>query len=173
MCRIIQACKLSEHSTSECQLPMQLHFKKCVCQNKRGCTPLNFPIQCMLICWLGSPRSLLPDLYCLHEGCAWGKPAVHMLWVIQFIFLLVEKAGAAPDVTLRFTACKKVRVQVRELPWLWNPWGGSHKVQNMSNQWPHKMNLSPTKISRWGGVMGGSCWGEYFNINVQNWTKRN
>ena len=51
------------------------------------------------------------------------------------------------------------------LLWLWNPWGGSPKVQNKGNQWLHKMNLSPTK---WNGT----CFGENFNINVQNWLKR-
>ena len=35
--------------------------------------------------------------------------------------LLVEKAGVAPDVILKFTACKQVRVQAREPPWDWNP----------------------------------------------------
>ena len=34
--------------------------------------------------------------------------------LIQCTPLLVEKAGVAPDVTLRFTACKQVSVQVRE-----------------------------------------------------------
>ena len=32
--------------------------------------------------------------------------------------LLVEKAGVAPDLTLRFTARKQVSVQVTEPPWL-------------------------------------------------------
>ena len=65
---------------------------------------------------------------------------------VQCTPLLVEKAGVAPDVTLRFTACKQVRVQVREPPWLYNPWGGSHKVQNRGNQWLHKMDLDRTKF---------------------------
>ena len=55
------------------------------------------------------------------------------------------KAGVAPDMTLRFTACKQVSVQAREPPWHWNPWGGSHEVQNRGNQQPHKMDLGPTK----------------------------
>ena len=45
-----------------------------------------------------------------------GGPAVYTL--IQCTPLLVEKAGVAPDVTLRFTAHKQVRVQAREPPWL-------------------------------------------------------
>ena len=32
--------------------------------------------------------------------------------------LLVEKGGVATDVTVRFTVCKQVCVQVREPPWL-------------------------------------------------------
>ena len=43
-------------------------------------------------------------------------------------------------------------MQVREPPWLWNPWG----AQNWGNQWPHKMNLGPTKNSWWGH--GGLGW---------------
>ena len=49
----------------------------------------------------------------LEWGCMKGKPAVYTL--IQFILIL---AGVAPDLTLRFTAYKKVRVQLREPPWL-------------------------------------------------------
>ena len=26
------------------------------------------------------------------------------------------------------------------------PWGGSHKVQKMGQQWPHKMDLGRTKL---------------------------
>ena len=55
------------------------------------------------------------------------------------------KAGVTLDVTLRLTMYKQVSMQARETPWLWNPWGGSHKVQNRGNQWPHKMELGPTK----------------------------
>ena len=118
-----KSCKLSEHAKSQSkpvvypgltiggtptskeghQLPMWLCF---ICMLKqKGCTPVNFPMQCMLICWLSGPRSLLPSLHCLHEGCPEGKPAVHTL--IQFTLLLVEKTGVAPHVTLRFTACKQ------------------------------------------------------------------
>ena len=80
-----------------------------------------------------------------HPLLAWwmsGRRAccIHVYTVYTPI---VEKAGVAPDVTLGFTACKQVSVQVREPPWLWNPWGGSHEVQN---QWLHKMDLGPTKI---------------------------
>ena len=54
--------------------------------------------------------------YHLHEGCPEGNPAVYTL--IQCTPLLVEKAGVAPDVTLRLTAPKQVSVQLREPPWL-------------------------------------------------------
>ena len=71
--------------------------------------------------------SLLPKLaiHCLHEGCPEGEPAVTTL--IQYTLLLVEKVGAAPDMNFRF------------------PWGRSHEVQNRGNQWPHKIDLGPTK----------------------------
>ena len=36
--------------------------------------------------------------------------------------------------------------QMREPLSLWNPWGGSHEVQNRDNQWPHKMDLGLTKV---------------------------
>ena len=42
---------------------------------------------------------LLPALHCLHEGCLEGMPTVYTL--VQCTPLLVEKAGVAPDVTLR------------------------------------------------------------------------
>ena len=58
----------------------------------------------------------MPALHCLHVGYPEGRPAVYTL--IQCTLLLVEKAGVAPDVTLRFTAHKQVRVQVREPPLL-------------------------------------------------------
>ena len=29
--------------------------------------------------------------------------------------------------------------------WLWNPWAESSKVRNWGCQWPHKMDLGPTK----------------------------
>ena len=45
-----------------------------------------------------------------------GGPAVYMRE--QCTPLLVEKAGVAPDVTLRFIACKQVSVQVTEPLWL-------------------------------------------------------
>ena len=47
---------------------------------------------------------------------------------------------------LRFSAHKQVSVQVREPPWLWNPWAGSHEVQNRGNQWPHKWTLVQQNI---------------------------
>ena len=78
------------------------------------------------ICWLGGLRLLLSVIHWLHWGCLEHKPAVYML--VQCTLLLVEKAGAAPDLALRFTACKQVRMQVREPPWLWNPWGAPQKV---------------------------------------------
>ena len=70
------------------------------------------------------------------------------LVTVVILSLLVEKAGVAPDVTLRFTTCKQVRMRAREPPWLWNPWGGSHEVQNRGNQWLHKMDLGATKIKK-------------------------
>ena len=42
--------------------------------------------------------------------------------------LLVEKAGVAPDMTFRITACKQERVQARYPLWIWNPWGRTHEV---------------------------------------------
>ena len=102
---------------------------------------------CSFVDWVAQDHSCLPSTACMRD-------AQEASQVLQFTLLLVEKAGVAPDVTLRFTACKQVRVQVREPLWLWNPCGGPHKVQNRSNQWPHKMNLGPTKNSWWGGMMG-------------------
>ena len=55
-------------------------------------------------------------LCCLHEGCPEDEPVVNMF--IQCTPPLVEKTGAAPDVTLGFIARKQVSVQERELPWL-------------------------------------------------------
>ena len=43
--------------------------------------------------------------------------------LIQCTALLVEKAGVAPDVTLRFTTCKQVSVQAREPPLALKPMG--------------------------------------------------
>ena len=60
---------------------------------------------------------LAPTIICpLLLACPEGGPTVYTL--IQCTPLLVEKAGVAPDVTLRFTACKEVSVQVGEPPWL-------------------------------------------------------
>ena len=50
----------------------------------------------------------------VHEGCPEGGPAVYTL--IQCTPLLVEKAGVAPDQTLRFTIHKQVSVHAREPP---------------------------------------------------------
>ena len=56
--------------------------------------------------------------------------------------ILAEKAGVAPDLTLRFNTRKHERVQVREPPWLQ---GRSYKVQNRGNQWLlHKVDFDPT-----------------------------
>ena len=76
---------------------------------------------------------------------------------IQCTPQLVGKAGVAPDMTFRFTMCKQVSVQVREPLWLWNPWGDSHEVQNGGNQWPHKMDLDPTKIIKKSLFVLGVC----------------
>ena len=79
------------------------------------------------------------------RGSKWlGCHAIYIL--IQCTPLLEEKAGVAPDVTLGITACKQERVQVRDPLQLWNPWGRTHKVQNGSNQWLHKLGLGQTKI---------------------------
>ena len=85
----------------------------------------------------------LPLLQMWHVGNMTGRHAVYML--IQCTPLLVEKAGVAPDVTFRITACKQERVQARYPLWIWNPWGRTHKVQNRSNQWLHEMDLGPEK----------------------------
>ena len=69
--------------------------------------------------------------------------AVYML--IQYTPLLVEKAGVARVVTFRIIVRKQERVQARYPLWIWNPWGRTHKVQNRSNQWLHKMDLGPNK----------------------------
>ena len=50
----------------------------------------------------------------------------------QSTLLLVEKAGVAPDLTLRLTAYKQDNQPGFETH------GESHKVPNMGNQWPHK-----------------------------------
>ena len=128
--------------------------------SKHDCTLANWrgQVDSTFACQAASLRSLdqillLPKLgytiaalYCLHEGCLEGRPAGYTL--IQCTALSVEKAGVAPDITLRFTTRKQISVQAREPPWLWNPWVGSHKVQNGGNQWPHKMDLGPTKIKK-------------------------
>ena len=80
----------------------------------------------------------------MHEGCLEGGPDVYML--IQCTSLLVENAGVAPDMTLKFTMHMQASMQAREPSWLWNPWGGSHEVQNRGNHWRHKMDHGPTKI---------------------------
>ena len=85
----------------------------------------------------------LPLLQTWHVGNVTGRHAVYTL--IQCTPLLVEKAGVAPDVTFRITACKQERVQARYPLWIWNPWGRTHEVQNRSNQWLHKMDLGPDK----------------------------
>ena len=85
----------------------------------------------------------LPLLQMWHVGNMTGCHAVYTL--IQCTPLLVEKAGVTPDVTFRITACKQERVQARYPLWIWNPWGRTHKVQNRSNQWLHKMDLGPDK----------------------------
>ena len=68
--------------------------------------------------------------------------------IIQCTSLMVEKASVASDMILRFTAHNQVTVQAREPTWLWNPWGWSHEVQYGGNQWPHKMDLGPSKIKK-------------------------
>ena len=69
--------------------------------------PAEGPISNLAAAQVSNPP--LPALCFLHEGCLEGKCAVFTL--IQCTPLLVEKAGVAPDMTLRFTTCKQVRVQ--------------------------------------------------------------
>ena len=71
---------------------------------------------CSSLPFTAAKSPLLPALCCLHEGCPEGRAAVHMF--TQCRPLLVEKAGVAPDMTLRLTACKQVSVQAREPPLL-------------------------------------------------------
>ena len=81
------------------------------------------------------------------RGSKWlGCHAVYTL--IQCTPLLVEKAGVAPDVTLGITARKQERVQARDPLRLWNPWGRTHKVQNWSKQWLHKLGLGPKNLKK-------------------------
>ena len=141
--RIIRACELLEQRSSGVLTSNAAAFKNFFMSNKSGVHLFEFVNAMHVHLLTGWPKIMA------------GKPALYILWVIRFTLLLVEKAGVAPDVAFRFTACKQVRVQVREPPWLWNPYGGLNKVQNRSNQWPHKMNLGPTKISWWGGMIGG------------------
>ena len=54
-----------------------------------------------------------------------------------------RKSSVAPDVTIRFTACKQVSVAGKRTALALK---GSYKVQNRGNQWLHKMDLGPTKI---------------------------
>ena len=58
----------------------------------------------------------LPLLQTWHVGTVTGCYAVYTL--IQCTPLLVEKAGVAPDMTFRITACKQERVQVRYPLWI-------------------------------------------------------
>ena len=111
--------------------------------------------------------SWLPVLHRMHEGCPEGDSAVYML--TQCTPLLVEKTGVAPDLTLRFTAHKQISVQARETPWLWNPCGGPHKVQNRGNHWPHKMDFGPKKLKKKlflvdfsSGIKCPICWGFFW-----------
>ena len=75
--------------------------------------------------------------------------ASHVVYtLIQCTPLLVEKAGVAPVVTFRITACKQEKVQVRYPLWIWNPWRRTHEVQNRSNQWLHKKkNIAKLMLS--------------------------
>ena len=83
-------------------------------------------------------------LYACERSLA--SHAVYTL--IQCTPTLVEKAGVAPVVTFRITARKQERMQARYPLWIWNPWGRTHKVQNRSNQWLHKMDLGPNTIKK-------------------------
>ena len=40
----------------------------------------------------------------------------------------MENVDVAPDMTFRITIGKQENVQVRDLLWIWNPWGRTHKV---------------------------------------------
>ena len=67
--------------------------------------------------------SLLPKVsihHCLPSAaCMMDVQKVGLLYTCLYNVkpLLVEKAGVAPDMTLRFTAHKQLSVQVREPPW--------------------------------------------------------
>ena len=63
--------------------------------------------------------------------------------MLFFEGLQLEKADIVPDGTLRFTMCKEVRVQRRQLPS-----GGPHEVETRGSQWPDKMDLGPTKFKK-------------------------
>ena len=111
-----------------------------------------------------SNPSNLPLLQMWHVENVTGHHAVYTL--IQCTPLLVEKAGVAPDVTFRITACKQESVQARYPLWIWNPWGRTHEVQNRSNQWLHKMDLGPDKkikkrkkkvFSQWWNLQSLPC----------------
>ena len=58
----------------------------------------------------------LPLLQMWHVGNVTGRHAIYTL--IQCTPLLVEKAGVAPDMTFRITACKQERVQARYPLWI-------------------------------------------------------
>ena len=82
---------------------------------------------------------LLPALRCLREGCPEGEFAVYML--IQCTPLLVEKAGVAPDMTL---CTSKYKCKGENHPGF-ESHGEGHTESKIGNQWPHKMDLGPTK----------------------------
>ena len=100
--------------------------------------------------WVDSPShvnlatwdqiSLLPKVSahcCLPPAaCMRDVQKVSLLYACLYSVhpLLVKKAGVASDMTPMFTTCKQVSVQAREPPCLWNPWGGSHEVQNWDSQ---------------------------------------
>ena len=102
---------------------------------------------------VGNASDLVTHCWAAHHCVGGSNPdacerslASHAVYtLIQCTPLLVEMTGVAPVVTIRITACKQERVQVRYPLWIWNPWGRTHEVQNRSNQWLHKMDLGPNK----------------------------
>ena len=123
----------------------ETHWNKALNTSRHGW------VDSMLACLVGGLRSLvqisllpklaihhcLPSTACMRDVQKW----VYCTHSYTVYTLLVEKADVAPNMTLMFTVYKQVWVLAREPP----SWGGSHKVQNRGNQWPHKMDLGPAK----------------------------
>ena len=85
----------------------------------------------------------LPAFRCLHAGCPKGKPALYTF--IQYTPLVVEKAGVAPHITIKFTMHGQVSVQSagQRTTLTLKPMGAS--IQSRGNQWHQKIDFGPTK----------------------------